>query len=87
MKKRTKIREYSGWRCKHIDYTVEGFSTTFITDDKEWRKYEIMLQLTEKYPDLDEKLLEEIYEIGYYAGRDDGYESGYSEADGDMSGY
>jgi hypothetical protein len=66
MEKRIFIAECDGWRQKHIRYTVEGWTNEGFCSKSEWRKYEIMSELVDK--GIDEKILEELYDLGYRQG-------------------
>lgn len=66
MKKRIKVREYKGWRSKSIDFRFEDSDLNYTCDEGDWRKYEIMFELTNQ--GAAEALLEELYSLGYSEG-------------------
>lgn len=66
MKKRIKIREYKGWRNKSVDFRFEDSDLNYTCTEGDWRKYEIMLELTNQ--GVDRSLLEELYSLGYREG-------------------
>lgn len=74
MKRRIKINESKGWKSKLIEFKYEDHDTHYYCEESDWRRYEIIFDLVSQ--GVDEKLLDELYQLGYEAGNLRGYEEG-----------
>jgi len=81
MNGRTKLHIVDGWPGKQVEYLSiysDGSTQWGICSLEDWRVWEIKHQLVEA--GVDEKLVEELYELGYSIGYDSA-EMDYAERD------